>query len=122
MLDTYQEFSIMVKELKSPHGDKLMQSGVGMATEVGEYLDQIKKHVFQDRELDVVNLKEELGDILFYLELGCQTLGISLYKVMEANISKLRSRYPQGFNTNKSKERNIEAERKLLERATSVNS
>lgn len=94
---------------------RLMHSAMGMNTEAGEFIDALKKHVFYGKVLDKVNLKEEIGDLLWYCAIACSELGISLDEVMTQNIDKLKLRYPNKFNSEDAINRNVEAERVLLE-------
>lgn len=89
----------------------------GSLTEVGEIQDAIKRHIYYGQELDKTNLFEELGDCLWYIALICNSMGFELHDVMRANISKLRSRYPEKFDKVLSKEenRNREKERGIIE-------
>lgn len=153
---------------------------IGMMTEAGELLDQMKKHWFYGRELDVVNIKEELGDILWYAAIFSHERGLgpyavdslvsplrlraedvisnamfyrlfgstaSLYEalirdgylvcifkgiiknvmkiaflydlstidILETNIRKLRKRFPSSFEQDKAINRDLDAEREILE-------
>ena len=63
-------------------------------------LDAIKKHVFYDKPLDSENVREEIGDILFYLHGIMTTLGVSLEEIIEENYNKLTQRYPKGSFSN----------------------
>lgn len=93
---------------------RLLHAAVGLCTETGEFQDQLKRHIFYGKDLDKVNLKEELGDILWYVALACNTLDIQMSEVMEKNIVKLKIRYPEKFTQDKALNRNLEAERKVL--------
>ena len=73
---------------------------MGMAGEVGELLDAIKKHVAYDKPLDLENVIEEMGDIEFYFEGLRQGLGIERMKVIDQNIEKLSKRYHKGSFSN----------------------
>lgn len=66
---------------------------IGISGEAGELLDALKKHIIYERDLDRENVIEELGDIEFYLEGLRQSLGITREKCLEANITKLSTRY-----------------------------
>jgi NTP pyrophosphatase (non-canonical NTP hydrolase) len=77
----------------------LTHAAMGLAGEAGEFGDAIKKHVFYGKELDVANATEELGDIAFYLQAACNTLGLTLEEVIQANANKLGARYPTGGYT-----------------------
>lgn len=72
---------------------------LGLAGESGETLDMVKKWVFHDSELDKDHLKKELGDVMWYVAMICHSMGFDLDDVMQTNISKLKARYPGGFDT-----------------------
>ena len=81
----------------NPRALRLLHAGMGIATEAGEFVDPLKKHIFYGKDLDVENLKEEMGDLLWYIGIACDTLGVTVQELMEANIAKLRKRYPEQF-------------------------
>ena len=93
----------------------LIHAAFGMQTEAGEFTDMLKKHFFYGKELDVVNLKEEMGDLLWYVALACKTLDCTFEELFDTNIAKLRERYSGKFNEYDAEHRNLEAERKILE-------
>lgn len=80
----------------------LVNAALGLAGEAGEVADMIKKCNFQGHDLDVTNVKKELGDILWYIALACRALDTSFAEVMQQNIDKLKARYPNGFDADKS--------------------
>lgn len=71
----------------------LLHAVIGLTTEVGEFADPIKKHIFYGKQLDKENLHEELGDICWYLAIACNALSFDLMEVMQQNIAKLLVRY-----------------------------
>jgi NTP pyrophosphatase (non-canonical NTP hydrolase) len=71
---------------------------MGIAGEAGELLDAIKKHVIYNRELDIENVIEELGDIEFYMEGLRDQLGVSREDVLQHNINKLTTRYGKSYS------------------------
>ena len=75
---------------------------MGLCGESGEAIDIVKKWLAQGHELDKEKLAKELGDICWYLAETATALGLSLEDIMAANIEKLRRRYPEGFDTQKS--------------------
>jgi NTP pyrophosphatase (non-canonical NTP hydrolase) len=79
--------------------DKLLLCGFGLAGETGEVVDLLKKFLFNGAGIDLPRekLKEELGDVLWYLANLCTTLAITLEDVMHANLAKLHRRHPNGF-------------------------
>lgn len=84
--------------------DNLTNTGLGLAGESGEVADLIKKVTCQGHDLDELRpkLTEELGDISWYVALGCTVLGVPMEDVLTANIAKLERRYPQGFSAERS--------------------
>lgn len=99
----------------TPDKKRLLHAAMGMATEAGEFVDALKKHIFYGKPLDVVNLKEELGDHLWYVAIACDVLDVTLDDVMTRNIEKLRQRYPGKFTSDAALNRDLPAERKILE-------
>ena len=85
-------------------GDKnLLLNGVmGLNGEAGECIDLVKKHLFQGHELDCDALLDELGDVLWYAAITCESIGRTLDDVMAHNVEKLRKRYPDGFDAKRS--------------------
>ncbi len=96
--------------------ERLLHAGIGIATESGEFLDALKKSIFYGKELDKVNLKEELGDLLWYIAIAMDELGTDFETEMRRNIEKLKTRYPKKFEQKRALERNLEKEREILEK------
>lgn len=94
---------------------RLLHAVMGLETEVGELTDQLKKHIFYGRELDLTNLVEEAGDLFWYLGVLCSALDVSFEYVQQLNIAKLKKRYPQKFTHDAANNRDLEGERKILE-------
>lgn len=78
---------------------------LGLAGESGECVDMVKKHLFQGHELDLEHFAKELGDIAWYLAVTAHSIGYDLSTVLNMNVEKLRARYPDGFDPEKSKHR-----------------
>ena len=79
--------------------ERLLTSGVGINAEGGEFLEIIKKMVFQGKPWNEDNREHliiELGDIMWYVAQATQALGISMEEVLDTNIRKLSKRYPKG--------------------------
>jgi NTP pyrophosphatase (non-canonical NTP hydrolase) len=72
--------------------------------------------LFYGKPLDEVNLKEEMGDLFWYLAIMADTLGVSFEEIQERNIEKLKARYGEKFTDEKAINRNLETERSILER------
>jgi len=78
---------------------RLLTAAVGMSAEGGEFLEIVKKIIFQGKpynEDNVRHLKIELGDILWYVAQACMALDISLDEITDMNIDKLSKRFPDG--------------------------
>jgi len=89
---------------------------VGIQTEAGELMDAIKKFIFYGKDLDLVNMKEELGDLFWYIALLCDNLNLTFEEIWETNIEKLKARYGDKFNEEDALNRNLGKERKILEK------
>lgn len=84
-------------------GNSLLVNGVmGLNGEAGECIDIVKKHLFQGHELDKEKLAKELGDVAWYLAVTAHAIGYTLEEVMQMNIDKLKARYPEGFDPERS--------------------
>lgn len=79
----------------------VLHAAIGISSESGELLDAVKKHVMYNKELDVPNVIEELGDLYFYMEALEQALGLSKEEIINHNINKLSVRYSSGSYTDK---------------------
>lgn len=93
----------------------LLHSAIGLCTESSEVLDAFKKSLYYGKELDLVNIKEELGDIMWYMAIMMRELDLDMEVILETNINKLRKRYGEKFDKQKSENRDLKAERKVLE-------
>lgn len=84
---------------------QLFNATLGLSGEVGEFNDLLKKMIFHEKEFDEKHLQSELGDILWYIALICNTFHWDLDYIMRMNIHKLEQRYPDGFDAVKSNNR-----------------
>lgn len=75
-----------------PEAAKIFYPCIGLAGEVGEICEKVKKHVRDGKVLDTEDLKKELGDVLWYLSALASDLGIDLEDVATTNYEKLKSR------------------------------
>ena len=79
--------------------ERLLTSGVGINAEGGEFLEIIKKMIFQGKPWVDDNREHliiELGDVMWYVAQACMALEVSFDEVIERNVKKLESRYPDG--------------------------
>lgn len=102
LVNEYQKLALRTANKKCM---SLSNVGLGLTGEAGECADIIKKHLHHDHELNPEHLKKELGDVLWYVAVGCEILGTTMEEVMQMNIDKLKARYPEGFDSEKSKHR-----------------
>jgi NTP pyrophosphatase (non-canonical NTP hydrolase) len=114
-LNEYQDLALRTApQGTSPYHD-LLHGGLGVATEAGELLDVLKKHHAYAKEIDHANLREEIGDVLWYLALLARSLGTNLDSIAAINVAKLRKRYPERYNHHHALNRDLTAERAVLE-------
>ena len=89
--------------------ERLTTAAVGLSAESGEFLEIIKKMVFQGKPWNEDNREHliiELGDIMWYVAQACMALDISFDDVIRGNVKKLEKRYPGGsFSVDKSENR-----------------
>lgn len=77
---------------------RLINGALGLAGECGEVVDIIKKHTQYNKTLDKAHLKEELGDVLWYMAIILEDIGSSFEEVMQLNRDKLDKRFPIKFS------------------------
>ena len=107
-VNEYQELAMVTLNPELSKKDILINSVMGLCGESGEAIDIVKKWLAQGHELDRAHLAKELGDIAWYLAEAATALDMTLEEIFEANIEKLKKRYPQGFEAKKSLERSDE--------------
>jgi len=95
---------------------KLLHGMIGICTEAGELQDMVKKHLIYGKPLDLVNVLEECGDVLWYLALTLHSAGYTMDQAMERNIAKLLKRFPDKFTATQAINRDLAAERAELEK------
>lgn len=88
------------------HEEAMANWCMGLAGESGELIDVVKKHLFHGHELPVEHVRKELGDVLWYVAALATSLELDLDDIMRANDAKLRARYPDGFDPERSQNRN----------------
>ena len=88
--------------------DVLINGVMGLCGEAGEAIDIVKKWLAQGHALDRAHLASELGDVAWYLAEVATALDMPLSDILQANLEKLKKRYPDGFDTRKSVHRPAE--------------
>ena len=111
-----KDFTPVQKRLQDTGNIRLLHAAIGLCTEVGEFQDALKKAIFYGKELDRTNLVEELGDIMWYIAIASDELGITLEDVMAKNAEKLAARYKGGFTEEQALNRDLDEEREILEK------
>ena len=84
---------------KGANIERLLTAGVGMNAEAGEFLEIVKKMVFQGKPFNEDNRRHliiELGDVMWYVAQACMALEVTLDEVVSGNVDKLMKRYPGG--------------------------
>ena len=101
-VNEYQKLAMVTLNPELNKKDVLINSVMGLCGESGEAIDIVKKWMAQGHELDKEHLAKELGDIAWYLAETAFALDVDLDEVFEGNIAKLKARYPEGFDTQRS--------------------
>lgn len=99
--DEYQQLARRTQNRDLINAERMMHALHGMCSEVGEIHGLFQKQ-YQGHELDRAELKAELGDLMWFVCEMCDSLGESLSSVCFNNIEKLRKRYPEGFDAERS--------------------
>ena len=99
--DEYQKLAMRTND-KWDYQKMLINGALGLNGEAGEIADTIKKWQFQGHALNPDEVMKEVGDVLWYCALMATALNFKLSEVMEANIEKLKKRYPNGFDDERS--------------------
>jgi NTP pyrophosphatase (non-canonical NTP hydrolase) len=97
-IQEYQELAMRTKNTELTRDQQLIDGVLGLCGESGEVSDMLKKHLFQGHDFKKEDLINELGDVMWYIALICESQHLSLNGVMVRNIDKLEKRYPKGFS------------------------
>ena len=101
-INEYQKLAMVTLNPELDKKDVLINGVMGLCGESGEAIDIVKKWLAQGHELDKEKLAKELGDIAWYLAETAYALDIPLEDILRGNIEKLAKRYPEGFSTDRS--------------------
>lgn len=94
----FQEKSKRTFNWGVPYNDQLLNCCLGIHGESGEVADVIKKSIFQGHQMDIEHIKEEIGDVMFYIVNLANVLGLDMGDILESNYLKLKKRFPNGFS------------------------
>lgn len=101
----YYQAKVLGTAGRLPDDQRVICAALGLAGEAGEVADAIKKVAFHGHELNREHLRDELGDVLWYVAYAADALGYTLDDVMRCNLQKLHRRYPAGFSSEASRNR-----------------
>ena len=101
-INEYQRLAMKTLNPELSQKDVLINGVMGLCGESGEAIDIVKKWLAQGHELDKERLAKELGDIAWYLAETAWALDIPLEDIFRGNIEKLAKRYPEGFASERS--------------------
>ena len=104
-INEYQKQAMYTLNPELSRRDVLINSVMGLCGESGEAIDIVKKWMAHGHELEKEHLAKELGDIAWYLAEAATALDMDLEDILQANIDKLKRRYPEGFSCERSRTR-----------------
>ena len=99
-----KDFECFIESISSLNGkganiERLLTAAVGISAEGGEFMEIVKKMLFQGKPWTEDNKRHliiELGDVMWYVMQACAALDVSLDDVVAGNVDKLKKRYPGG--------------------------
>ena len=112
--DPSKDFKFFIESLEhldreGANINRLATAAVGISAEGGEFMEIVKKMVFQGKPWNADNREHliiELGDVMWYVAQACIALDVSFDDVIRGNVNKLEKRYPGGsFSVDKSEVR-----------------
>ena len=107
-INEYQDAALRTANKSLTNISQLQNGLMGLNGEAGEAIDLMKKYMFQGHPLDTVHMAKELGDIAWNLAVSAYAIDYPLEEILKMNIEKLRERYPEGFEQERSVNRRAE--------------
>lgn len=101
-MNEYQSAAMRTANGMDTRYPMILNGVLGLNGESGECADIVKKHLFQGHDLDTQHLAEELGDVLWYIAVTARSIGYDLDEIAQMNVDKLLKRYPEGFDSERS--------------------
>ncbi len=101
------DWQAIAARINAERSIRLLHGAMGLDTESGEIMDSLKRHFIYGSDLNVVNIREELGDIMWYVALICSELEIGIEDICRDNIAKLSKRYPEKFSRHSAENRDV---------------
>ena len=102
--------ALMIMEEQGAVPSRLLTAALGLNGEASEFSELIKKCIFQGKEYNDTTknkLKDELSDVMWYIAQGCIALDTNIEELMDINMTKLKDRYPTGFDKGRSNARYV---------------
>lgn len=101
-INEYQQLAMRTSNKELTKGEHLMNGALGLCGESGEVADLVKKAYMQGHNIDRNHIAKELGDICWYIAETATAIDYDLETIMQMNVDKLKARYPEGFDTERS--------------------
>lgn len=101
-INEYQHEALRTASGMNKDMPMIVNGVLGLCGESGECADMVKKNLFQGHELDEAHFAKELGDVAWYLAVSAYAIGYDLETILQMNVDKLRKRYPEGFDSERS--------------------
>ena len=101
-INEYQKMAMKTLNPALTPQDVLMDSVLGLSGESGEVADLLKKHLMQGHPFNREKIAKELGDVAWYLAEAATALDMDLETILQMNLDKLKKRYPNGFDAERS--------------------
>lgn len=99
----FNEYQLLaLRTANKDNKDLILNGTLGLAGESGEVADVVKKHLFQGHELNKDKIVDELGDVLWYIAIMAKGIGVGMEEIAKHNVEKLKKRYPDGFEVERS--------------------
>lgn len=106
---------LMLGDTEADSATNIIHAIIGIFTEAGEMLEALREAINLGKPIDSVNAKEETGDLFWYVAILARECGFTFDSAQRVNIQKLRARFPDRFTEFDANNRNLTAERTILE-------
>ena len=114
---SYSAFPDLPRKLK-PYELEMLHAILGIISEGGELLEMFMERVSVGRVVDRTNVREEAGDVQWFLQLLTKSINGTQEEIMHMNIEKLHKRFGDKYSDLEGLVRDKESERELLETIT----
>lgn len=112
-----RNFEEIAKRLTEQRTIRLLHAATGMVDEAAEFLAAIRKYIFYNKEIDLINIKEELGDSNWFQAIAHDEIGSTFEEIMILVVQKLKRRYNEkSFSSENAINRDLSSERNELEK------